>query len=70
MELLRVREEGEEDNLINLKQVVFIKIKGKDISFNFVTGNSMSFTKHQLGDQEFEKLKNYIIKTALPSLSA
>jgi hypothetical protein len=60
MELLRIREKSGEQKVIFYGQLLYVSVLDVSISFSFV-GKSISFTKTQLGDEEFERLKNKLV---------
>jgi hypothetical protein len=52
-----------EVQFINLDQVVYISIVETSISFHLTGNRSISFTKTQLGEEEYAALKNSLNPT-------
>jgi hypothetical protein len=61
MEKFRVQEKGE-IKILNLDQVTHVAVHENSIGFQFVTGNTLTFTELQVGPGEFNRIRDSWIK--------
>jgi hypothetical protein len=61
MERFRVQERAE-IKILNLDQVIHVTVHENSISFQFVTGNSLTFTEQQVGPGEFSRIRDSWVK--------
>jgi hypothetical protein len=61
MEKFRVQEKGE-IKILNLDQVTHVTVHENSIGFQFVTGNTLTFTEQQVGSGEFNRIRDSWVK--------